>query len=120
MKLKSIPLALLITLAAGHVAANDCTMPDMPSIPDGSTATMEEMIAGQSAVKAYQADVESYRGCQDGRMQALRAAVEEGDPGAAPAFEEATAAYNESVTLEEQLAERFNQAIRAYKAANPS
>ncbi len=115
-----ISFALLLTFVAGPAVADDCTMPDKPSIPDGSTATMEEMIAGQSAVKAYQAAVEAYRGCQDGRMEALKAAVEEGDPGAAPAFETATDAYNESVTLEEQLAEEFNQAIRAYKAANPS
>lgn len=95
-------------------------MPEVPEIPDGSTATMEEMIAGQTAVKAFQSAVADYRGCQDGRMEALKAAVEEGDPDAAPAYEAATDAYNKSVTVEEGVAEQFNQSIRAYKAANPS
>ena len=113
-------LALLLTLLAGPAVAKDCTMPEVPEIPDGSTATMEEMIAGQSAVKAFQAAVADYRGCQDGRMEAMKAAVEEGNPDAAPAYQAATDAYNKSVTVEEQVAEQFNQSIRAYKAANPS
>ena len=111
-------LALLLTLLAGPAVAKDCIMPEVPEIPDGSTATMEEMIAGQSAVKAFQAAVADYRGW-DGRMEALPAAVEEGDPDAAPAYQAATDAYNKSVTVEEQVAEQFNQSIRAYKAANP-
>ena len=53
-------------------------------------------------------------------MAELKASVAEGNPGAAPKYEAATADYNESVAMEEQLAEQFNQAIRAYKAANPS
>jgi hypothetical protein len=53
-------------------------------------------------------------------MAELKASVEEGNPGAAPKYEAATADYNESVAMEEQLAEQFNQAIRTYKAANPS
>ena len=53
-------------------------------------------------------------------MEAMKAAVEEGDPDAAPAYQAATDAYNKSVTVEEQVAEQFNQSIRAYKAANPS
>jgi len=114
------PLTLLTALLAAPIAAEDCSMPEMPGLPDGGTATMEEMIAGQQAVKAFQADVEVFRGCQDTMMETLKTQVAEGDEAAAAEFQAATEAYNNSVSMEEQLAEQFNQAIRAFKAANPS
>jgi hypothetical protein len=42
-------------------AALACEYPAKVSVADGSTATKEEMIASQTAVKKYVADMESYR-----------------------------------------------------------
>ena len=120
MKIMTTAIALLFTIFAGQALAADCELPTMPTIPDGSSSTMEEMIEGQQGVKAFQAAAAEFRACQDSTMAELKASVEEGNPGAAPKYEAATADYNESVAMEEQLAEQFNQAIRAYKAANPS
>ena len=114
------PLALILALSSSALIAEECSMPDMPTLPDGNSATMEEMIAGQQAVKAFQAEVETYRGCQDTMMATLKTRVAEGDEAAVDDFQAATDAYNTSVSLEEKLAEQFNQAIRDFKAANPS
>ncbi len=120
MKMIKTSIALLLALSGGQALASDCDMPTLPTIPDGASATMEEMIEGQQGVKAFQAAATEFRACQDDAMARLKASVEEGNPDAAPKYEAATEGYNESVALEEQLAEQFNQAIRAYKAANPS
>ena len=120
MKIITTAITLLLALSAGQALASDCELPTMPTIPNGSEATMEEMVNGQKGVKAFQASAEEYRACQDSNMARLKASVEEGNPGAAPKYEAATEGYNQSVALEEELAEQFNQAIRAYKAANPS
>ena len=120
MKMITTSIALLFSMGAAQALAADCAMPAMPTIPNGESATMEEMIKGQQGVKAFQAGAAEFRDCQDDAMAELKASVAEGNPDAAPKYEAATAKYNESVALEEQLAEQFNQAIRAYKAANPS
>ena len=58
MKLRSTVLATALAIAALAVAAQasaaGCTYPKAPdNIPDGSTASKEEMIAGMKAMRAY-------------------------------------------------------------------
>ncbi len=100
--------------------ANDCSLPETPSVPDGTSASMEEMIAGQKAVKGFQSDVQAYRACVDETLEAMKEAAASGEETAVEAYKTANDAYNASVVAEEKLAEDFNTAVRAYKAANPS
>jgi len=100
--------------------AAECEAPATPEVPAGATATLEEMIAGQKSVKAFQADAQMFRQCVEGKLEGLKAAAAEGDEEAAEAFKNTTDAYNASVAAEEKLAEDFNTEIRAYKEANPS
>jgi hypothetical protein len=113
----------LIGLALGSAAsmAGECTAPSLPTLPDGATATKEQMLAGQKAVKDYQAANTEYRACLDPQVAAAETAAAGDSPS-----EEATAAlkklnedYNGSVSKEEGLALKFNEAIKAYKAKNP-
>ena len=117
--LKTLVIATSL-FAASQTFAADCTRPTMPAVPDGASATMDEMIAGQGAVKAFQADAQAFRACVDGKLAGLKAAAADGDEAAAETFKATTEAYNASVSDEETLAEAFNAAIRAYKEANPS
>lgn len=115
------PLKTLLFMAGlltSLTAAAECTMPDTPTLPDGTSATMEEMIAGQTSVKTFQADAQAFRGCLDAEMESVRAAASDGDEAAAAAFKLKTDAYNASVASEETLANSFNAEIRAYKEAN--
>jgi hypothetical protein len=87
----------LIGLVLGSTAsiADDCTAPPSPTPPDGATASMEQMLAGQKAVKAFQAANTDYRSCLDPLVTA-------------------------SVSAEEEVANEFNVALREYKEANPA
>jgi len=105
-------------LASAPVFAADCVMPETPELPDGTSATMDEMISGQKAFKAFQADAQAFRDCVDETMEAMKAAADEGEEAAVAKYTAAVKDYNGSVAAEEKLAEEFNSAIRAYKAAN--
>jgi hypothetical protein len=108
---------------AGSVAAEDCTAPASPSLPDGGSATMEQMLEGQKAVKTFQAANLEYMGCLEARFTAAEAAAKKGsdeDKASAQAqYNEAMDAYNAAVSEEEKVAGQFNTEIREYKAANP-
>ena len=113
----------LIGLALGSTVgiAEECTAPSMPSLPEGATASLEQMLAGQQAVKAYQASNTEYRTCLEPQVSAAEVAASGDSPG--PELQEAlkqlNEEYNASVSSEEELAAEFNTQLKAYKAANP-
>ncbi len=116
--LKTLLLATALTSVSA--LADDCALGDAPGLPNGASSSMDEMVAGQQSVKAFQADALAYRACLDEGMKAIESAAAEGDEDAADNFKIMTDAYNASVATEEALANDFNAEIRAYKAANPS
>ena len=112
--LKNLLLASVISSPAAMAA--DCSLSEVPELPNGKEATMDEMIAGQQAVKAFQADAQAFRACIDNELASLKEAAAEGDEAAAESFKMKTDAYNASVAAEEELAGEFNQQIKAFKA----
>ncbi|MEM1404839.1 MAG: hypothetical protein AAGG55_15995 [Pseudomonadota bacterium] len=119
-------VALAAALAFGATSAlaiEDCGAPEKPMMPDGSTATMEQMLEGQKAVKTFQADLKIHLECLDEHMAAAEDAASKTDDEEAKAthqaaYNEAFNAYNAAVSSEEEVAGDFNVALRAYKAAN--
>ncbi|MDX1733592.1 MAG: hypothetical protein R3228_04465 [Halioglobus sp.] len=106
--------------SAGHAWA-ECAAPEAPTMPDGGSATMDDMLAGQKAVKAYQAANLEYMNCLEPMIEAATAkargeSATEEDMAAAKALEEK---FNAAVSAEEDVAGQFNTEIREYKAANP-
>ena len=60
-----IPLTLLVSLlgSAAH-AQSTCTYPRAPdAIPDGTTATKEQMIAAKNDVNRYNTEMNAYLDC---------------------------------------------------------
>ncbi len=114
---------VLVGLALGSAAsmAGECTAPSLPTLPDGATATMEQMLAGQKAVKDYQASNTEYRACLDPQVAAAEVAAAGDSPSeeAQAALKKLNEDYNGSVSKEEELALKFNEALKAYKAKNP-
>jgi len=105
-------LCLLAALVSGPAFA-DCAVPeDTVQVPDGNTATREEMVAAQKAVQAFDAAVKTYSECLQQEQESKIAA------GADKA--KTQAAYsklnNAEVEKVQQLADKFNQELRAYKA----
>lgn len=113
-------LFLALALCSASSLAADCEQPTMPELPSGATASMEQMLDGQKAIKAFQSANVEYMQCLEPTLNAAQKAATEGGDGAAKAYEEIEAAYNAAVSAEEEVAGQFNTAIRAYKAANPS
>ena len=115
----SVTSLLLVLASTSALSALACDVPVAPPTPDGSGATLEEMISAQGEVKAFQAANAEYLECVDGQMASEKAAIDEGDDSAEERYALAAADYNAAVSREEQVAADFNTAIRAYKAANP-
>lgn len=115
-----LALAGLVLGGSASVAA-ECTAPTTPSMPDGASASMEQMLEGQAAVKAYQAGNTEYRACLDPLIAEAEVAArgETPDESAVEALKTLNEQYNASVSSEEELASQFNTALKAYKAANP-
>jgi len=107
-----LPLCVLAMLTAGPALA-DCAAPDgTVQIPDGSMATREEMIAAQKAVVAYDAAVKTYTDClAQEQQQKLDAG------GDKVKLQKHYAELNNSqVEKVQQLADKFNAELKAFKA----
>lgn len=111
-----LTVSMLGMLAMGPAFA-DCTAPDgNVQIPSGDTATRDEMIAAQKAVKAYDATVKAYSECLQQEADAKIAAG--GDK--AKISEEYAKRSNVEVDKLQKIADKFNVELRAFKAKNAS
>lgn len=86
--------------------AQKCVLPASPDkIPE--EATLDDLKAAKTDVGDFQAAMMEYRSCLDAAN-----ADEDNTPGNKQAI---VNSYNYSVEMEERVANRFNEAIRAYK-----
>lgn len=93
-----------------------CDYPERADVPDGATATKEEMIAGQRGVKAYMGAMEEYLSCIEAAEQETVAASDQLDEEAKQQrIEMYNKKYNAAVDEMNLLAEEFNVQVRAYK-----
>ncbi len=96
------------------IPALACDNPPLVAVPDGATATMEELVAVQAEVQAYMAAMEEYIGCIDAELEAG------GGEDAPDLFEGLMVRrHNQGVEEMELIAEAFNEQVRAYREANP-
>jgi hypothetical protein len=117
-KVQFMGLLLAGLLSAGFANA-ECVYPKAPaSLPDGSTATEQEMVDGMKAVKEYNAEVTGYLNCLDLEMQARIDAAGAEAPADQIAQIKAiqTKRHNAAVDELEANASRFNEQVKAYKA----
>jgi hypothetical protein len=113
-----LAIAALTALTAGPAYA-DCPYPAAPAkIPDGATATMEEMIAGQKAVQAYDKAINEYVACIDAELQSSVAkAGDKLKPEQKADMEKVEAQkHNAAIDQEQSVADRFNEQVKAFKA----
>jgi hypothetical protein len=114
-KMKILPtIAMLAAFAAAGSAYANCAIPDATvPIPDGATATKEEMLTAHRAVVAFDAAVKAYTDCLAQDLTDRIAAG--GDKTKLPA--EYTKLNDAQVDKVQQLADKFNTELKAYKAA---
>ena len=113
-----LPLSLVAALAAAPAYA-DCPPPNnVVKIPDGATASKEEMLAAQHAIKDNDAAIAAFTDClraeQDAKIAAGGDKLTDADKLKISA--EYVNRQNVEVEKLQKLADRFNVELRAYKA----
>lgn len=117
MKLIS-KIAISCWLSAVVSTSLACDYPERPSIPDGDTASKDELLAAKDAVNAYLAGVDSYLTCIEDAEKAAVAALENPDPAELQRRDEMLSKKFDAANDEKVLVgEEFNQQVRAYNAA---
>jgi len=116
-------LGLLILAASLSTAAYaDCTYPRPPAnLPDGNTATRDEMVAANKVVKQYNTDMTAYLECiktdYDGTVAKLPAdATEDQKKQLAAKYAQKNDAAVDELS---GVAAKFNEQLRVFKAKTP-
>lgn len=115
MKKITKTIVFAVTLFAVPLALA-CDYPSRADLPDGSTATKEEMIAGQRSVKSYMGTMDEYLSCIEAAEQATVAGNDASDEEAKQQrIEMFNKKYNAAVEEMNLVAEEFNVQVRVYK-----
>ena len=118
--MKALFAITALAALAGPVYA-DCTYPPPPAkLPDGNSATMEEMLEGKKAVTQYNKDINAYVACI--KLEHETAVTNAGDkltPQQKADMEKMEVQKNNAAVDQLQtIADRFNEQVRLYKAKN--
>ena len=111
-------IALIAALSAGPAYAA-CTYPNPPAkLPDGATATRDEMLAGKKLVTEFDNAIGEYNTClqkeADEAIAKLTGEDKEKEAKKAEIQKMADQKHNAAVEADEQIATRFNEQLRAY------
>ena len=109
--------AVFVTMIFAAQGALACDYPQRVDMPNGATATKDEMIAGQKGVKKYMGTMESYLACIE--AEEAQAVIELGEIDKETSRQRAemfNKKYNAAVEEMNLVAEEFNIQVRAYKA----
>jgi hypothetical protein len=94
-----------------------CEYPERPELPDGNAASKQEMIAAQTAVKAFLAAVDEYLNCIEQEEKDAIAALDNPDEETIKRRDELLAKRFDAANEEKFLfGEQWNQQVRAYNA----
>ena len=95
-----------------------CEYPERPAIPDGSTASKEQMLAAKDDVSTYLAGVDDYLTCIENSEKEAVAELDNPDPADLQRRDEMLGKKFNAANEEKALVgEEFNQQVRAYNAA---
>jgi hypothetical protein len=119
--MKKLSCLLVLAASMSSVAFADCTYPRAPGkLPDGSSATRDDMVAAKKQVDQYNLDMTAYLTCikteHDDAVgkQAATLSEEQKQQMAARYTQKNDAAVDEL----QDVVGRFNEQLRAYKAKN--
>ena len=103
--------ALFLTTAV----ALACDYPERPHMPDGSTASKEELLAAKSGVQNFIASVDEYLQCVEAEEKAAIAEMDDPSTEELQLRDEMLNKKFDAANEEKALVgEQFNQQVRAY------
>lgn len=109
-------IALLFLLAAGAAQAA-CIYPRAPDhVPDGRTASYDEMLAAQKAVKQFNDDINAFNACLDMEMTAYEKSGLYDENRLTELRLMQAKKNNAAVDEVQALADQFNEQLRIFKA----
>jgi hypothetical protein len=119
-----IAIASTAVLSAGTAYA-DCSYPTPPDhIPDGNTATLQEMVEAQKAVKEYDKAINAYVACI--QLERNDAVGKLAKPGEKPTADQKKAMddmervevqkHNAAIDQLQSVADRFNVQVKVFKS----
>ena len=115
-----IATAALVVLTAGPVYA-ECPYPSPPEkIPDGNTASLNEMVTVKKQVSDYDAAIGVYLDCikQEHEDAVAKGGDKLTDKQKQDLDHMETSRHNAAVAQLQSIADRFNEQVRIYKAKN--
>jgi len=118
MMIKANRLAISVAVLFLAQGALACDYPErVKNMPDGNSATRDEMIDGKKAVQSYIANMESYLSCIEAEeAQAVIAMGDVEEDEKKQRSETFNKKYNAAVEEMNIVAEEFNIQLRAYNA----
>jgi hypothetical protein len=104
------PKWMLAAAAAAYcfslAAHADCVLPPAPSkIPDGNSASEQEMITAMQTLKEYNADVDTYLKCLEFETKQNRLSAGDQEK-----------MHNTAVDTLQKVAAKFNEQVRTFKS----
>ncbi len=106
--------------SASTLSWADCERPDRPTVPNGAESTMEQMVEGQTAVKAYVAAGDEFIACLEEAEKSTIAAIDKDDEEAMAAAQAQNAerikTHNEMVDEMQTVAGEWKESMTAFKA----
>jgi hypothetical protein len=112
-------LAMVFAAALTGPVFADCPYPAAPAkLPDGATAKLEDMLAGQKAVQEYSKAINEYNACID---KALDDQIAQGGDKLKPEQKAdmqrvEAQKHNAAVDQLQSIADRFNEQVKIFKA----
>lgn len=113
-KINHFVCAAITGLLLSGTAFAKCDYPEKSSVPNGATATEQEMIEGQRGVKKFMAEMDEYLACLEEHAK-VESDAEEDPEAAQQKASIATKKHNAAVDDLEQFAASFNEQVRAFK-----
>jgi hypothetical protein len=108
---RPILLALLLLFAHAAPAGADCENPPRaPRMPQGATATEEEMRAGRETLQSYVKTLEAYQACMEKK-------IKDAPPDTKPEVKQQWQAMADSaVSAAQSIANVYSAQLRAFKS----
>ena len=106
---------------AASSALQDCARATAPSVPDGATASREQMTAARSDFQAYDQATNSYVQCVDAAIERVARQYAGVDSPAELKSLQAfgRGAHDTAIDQEQAVADQLNAQIRTYRAKHP-
>jgi hypothetical protein len=102
----AVVAAVVTALPSLPALADQCVLPPPPSkLPDGATASKQDMLNAMNTLKEYNGDVSVYLKCLDFETRENRMSADV-----------SVVKHNAAVTQLQAIADKFNQQVRIFKS----